>query len=198
MLAVARRLSGYLDAGRRIHRTSYRLASTGAKADDGAGVILLQAGLRQRRRPRPVSLPRSRLEGVETNAAPKECGIIAELPFHATCRMKEPMNQPAQDSKDKRERFKQLAQNEKLRTGRTFAADVRRSNIHPSVHKLTAWRKRNRLSQRAAVAVLQKYYFHLTFASLRIWEEGRRSRHPHTAAILEKFLNDHPTVPPPK
>src|ERR1700736_1856788 len=72
------------------------------------------------------------------------------------------------------------------------------ANIHPSVHKLTAWRKRNRLSQRAAVAVLQKYYFHLTFASLRSWEEGRRSPPPHTAAILEKFLNDHPTVPPPK
>jgi DNA-binding transcriptional regulator YiaG len=89
-----------------------------------------------------------------------------------------------------------------LTSWRTPAAppfvQVRRSNIHPSVHKLTAWRKRNRLSQRAAVAVLQKYYFHLTFASLRSWEEGRRSPHPHTAAILEKFLNDHPTVPPPK
>jgi hypothetical protein len=35
-------------------------------------------------------------------------------------------------------------------------------------------------------AVLQKYYFHLTFASLRSWEEGRRSPHPHAAAILEK------------
>ena len=70
--------------------------------------------------------------------------------------------------------------------------------LAPSVHKLTAWRKRNRLSQRAAVAVLQKYYFHLTFAWLRSWEEDRRSPHPHTAAILEKFLNDHPTVPPPK
>jgi DNA-binding transcriptional regulator YiaG len=92
----------------------------------------------------------------------------------------------------------QPAQTQKLKTGRAFAAEVRRSNIHPSVHKLTAWRKRNRLSQRAAVAVLQKYYFHLTFASLRSWEEGRRSPHPHTAAILEKFLNDHPTVPPPK
>jgi len=100
--------------------------------------------------------------------------------------------------KEKRQRFKQLAQTQKLKTGRAFAAEVRRSNIHPSVHKLTAWRKRNRLSQRAAVAVLQKYYFHLTFASLRSWEEGRRSPHPHTAAILEKFLNDHPTVPPPK
>jgi DNA-binding transcriptional regulator YiaG len=124
--------------------------------------------------------------------------MIAGLPFHATCHIKESMNQPAQDSKEKRERLKQPAQTQKLKTGRAFAAEVRRSNIHPSVHKLTAWRKRNRLSQRAAVAVLQKYYFHLTFASLRSWEEGRRSPHPHTAAILEKFLNDHPTVPPPK
>jgi hypothetical protein len=60
------------------------------------------------------------------------------------------------------------------------------------------WHKRNRLSQRAAVAVLQKHYFHITFASLRSWEEGRRFPHPHTAEILEKFLNDHPTVLPPK
>jgi DNA-binding transcriptional regulator YiaG len=86
--------------------------------------------------------------------------------------MKEPMNRPAQDSKDKRERFKQLAQTQKVKTGRAFAADVRKSKIHPSVHKLKAWRKRNRLSQRAAVAVLQKHYFHITFASLRSWEEG--------------------------
>src|SRR5258708_5502006 len=42
----------------------------------------------------------------------------------------------------------QPAQTQKLKTGRAFAAEVRRSNIHPSVHKLTAWRKRNRLSQR--------------------------------------------------
>jgi DNA-binding transcriptional regulator YiaG len=124
--------------------------------------------------------------------------MIAGLPFHATCRIKDSMNQTVRDSKEKRQRIKQLAQTQKLKTGRAFAAEVRRSNIHPSVHKLTAWRKRNRLSQRAAVAVLQKYYFHLTFASLRSWEEGRRSPHPHTAAILEKFLNDHPTVPPPE
>src|ERR1700686_2833567 len=58
---------------------------------------------------------------------------------------------------------------------------------HPSVIKLTGWGKRNRLSQRAAVAVLQKYYFHLSFASLRSWEEGRRSPPPTTAAILEQF-----------
>src|SRR5260370_39944398 len=118
--------------------------------------------------------------------------MIAGLPFHATCHIKESMNQPAQDSKEKRERFKQPAQTQRLKTGRTFAAEVRRSNIHPAVHKLTAWRKRNRLSQHAAAAVLQKYYFHLTFASLRSCEEFRRSPHPHTAALREKLLTEHP------
>jgi hypothetical protein len=52
----------------------------------------------------------------------------------------------------------------------SITAEVRRSNIHPSVHKLTAWRKRNRLSQRAAVAVLQKYYFD---------QRERFGRNPH-------------------
>jgi DNA-binding transcriptional regulator YiaG len=62
----------------------------------------------------------------------------------------------------------------------------------------SAWRKLNRLSQRKAVAVLAQYYFHATFPSLRSWEEGRRSPNSHTAAILEKFLLDHPTVESPK
>jgi hypothetical protein len=54
------------------------------------------------------------------------------------------------------------------------------------------------LSQRKAVIVLAQYYFHATFASIRSWEEGRRSPNSHTAAILEKFLLDHPTVERPK
>jgi DNA-binding transcriptional regulator YiaG len=87
----------------------------------------------------------------------------------------------------KRERFQQLTQNPKVKTGKVFAADLRKSKIHPTVKKLTAWRKLNRLSQRKAVAVLAKYYFHATFASLRSWEEGRRSPNSHTAAILEKI-----------
>ena len=140
----------------------------------------------------------TRFEAAEKNASRKECGMIAGLPFYATCRIKESMNQTTQDSKEKRERFKQLAQTPKVKTGKVFAADVRRSAVDPVVHKLTAWRKRNRLSQPKAASVLAKHYFHITFASLRSWEEGRRSPHPHTAAILEKFLNDHLTVPPPK
>jgi DNA-binding transcriptional regulator YiaG len=98
--------------------------------------------------------------------------------------------------KEKRERFQQLTQNPKVKTAKVFAADRRRSQIHPTVKKLTAWRKLNRLSQRKAVAVLAQYYFHATFASLRSWEEGRRSPNSHTAAILEKLLSDHPTVEP--
>jgi DNA-binding transcriptional regulator YiaG len=102
------------------------------------------------------------------------------------------------DPKQKRERFQQLTQNPKVKTGKVFAADLRKSKIHPTVKKLTAWRKLNRLSQRKAVAVLAQYYFHATFPSLRSWEEGRRSPNSHTAAILEKFLLDHPTVESPK
>ena len=104
------------------------------------------------------------------------------------------------DPKQKRERFQQLAQNPKVKTGKVFAADLRKSKIHPTVKKLTTWRKLNQLSQRKAVAVLAQYYFHATFPSpsLRSWEEGRRSPNSHTAAILEKFLLDHPTVESPK
>jgi DNA-binding transcriptional regulator YiaG len=108
------------------------------------------------------------------------------------------MNQDSADPKHKRERFQQLTQNPKVKIGKVFAADVRKSRIHPTVKKLTAWRKANRLSQPKAVAVLGQYYFHITFASLRSWEEGRRSPNPHTAGILEKFLSDHPTVERPK
>ena len=108
------------------------------------------------------------------------------------------MNHDSADPKQKRERFEQLTQNPKVKIGKVFAADVRKSRIHPTVRKLTAWRKANRLSQPKAVAVLGQYYFHITFASLRSWEEGRSSPNPHTAGILETFLSDHPTVERPK
>ena len=71
------------------------------------------------------------------------------------------------EPKQKRERFQQLTQNPKVKTGKVFAVDLRKSKIHPTVKKLTVWRKLNRLSQRKAVAVLAQYYFHATFASLR-------------------------------
>ena len=122
-------------------------------------------------------------------------GLITEIAI--SCDMshtwEHQMNHDSADSKQKRERFQKLTQNPKVKIGKVFAADVRKSRIH-----LTAWRKANRLSQPKAVAVLGQYYFHITFASLRSWEEGRRSPNPHTAGILEKFLSDHPTVERPK
>jgi hypothetical protein len=45
------------------------------------------------------------------------------------------------DPKQKRERFQQLTQNPKVKTGMVFAADLRKSNIHLTVKKLTVWRK---------------------------------------------------------
>src|ERR1700719_890445 len=46
-------------------------------------------------------------EAAEKNASRKECGMIAGLPFHATCRIKDSMNQTVRDSKEKRQRIKQ-------------------------------------------------------------------------------------------
>jgi hypothetical protein len=61
------------------------------------------------------------------------------------------------DPKQKRERFQQLTQKPKVKIGKAFAADLRKSKIHPTVKILTAWRKLNRLSQRKAVAVLWQH-----------------------------------------
>jgi DNA-binding transcriptional regulator YiaG len=81
--------------------------------------------------------------------------------------------------------------------GEPYAAERRGAAIHPAVQKLKAWRVRNGLSQANAVTVLQAHYFHLSPAALRAWEEGRRAPAPHTAQILERFLDDHPTVKAP-
>jgi DNA-binding transcriptional regulator YiaG len=81
--------------------------------------------------------------------------------------------------------------------GEPYAAERRGAAIHPAVQKLKAWRVRNGLSQANAVAVLQAHYFHLSPAALRAWEEGRRAPAAHTAQILERFLEDHPTVKAP-
>jgi hypothetical protein len=103
------------------------------------------------------------------------------------------MNHDSSDVKQKRERFKQLTQTAKVQTGKAYAADVRRSKIHPTVKNLTAWRKLNRLSQRKAVAVLGKHYFHVTFPSLRSWEKGDG---PPTHILPASLKNFCPTIRP--
>jgi DNA-binding transcriptional regulator YiaG len=136
-------------------------------------------------------------ELIPAGRRPKPLGpvVVNLLSFCATCRtLAGRMDRTTPDQKQKRERFRELAQTGKVKIGKVFAADLRKSKVPSIVRKLTAWRKANRLSQRKAVSVLGQYYFHVTFASLRSWEEGRRSPNPHTARILEKFLTDHPTV----
>ena len=58
------------------------------------------------------------------------------------------MKHTSPDPKQKRE----LTQTAKVKTDKAFATDVRQSKVHPTVRKLTAWRKQNRLSQPKAVA----------------------------------------------
>jgi hypothetical protein len=55
------------------------------------------------------------------------------------------MNHDSADPEQNRERFQQLTQNPKVKIGKVFAADVRKSKIQPTVKKLIAWRKANRL-----------------------------------------------------
>ena len=69
-----------------------------------------------------------------------------------------------------------------------YAAELRGGTIHPVVRQLVAWRQRNGLSQRQAVAALQRYNFPITQSGLRNWEEGRNSPRAHTVAILAQLL----------
>jgi len=108
-------LQGFLEESGRRKGNPHCLDTRRPKAVGEAGAVLLQDGLLLGRWPRPVPLPRQRFKAAEKNPSRKECGMIAELPFYATCCIKKPMNQTARDSKEKRQRFKQLAQTQKLK-----------------------------------------------------------------------------------
>jgi DNA-binding transcriptional regulator YiaG len=81
--------------------------------------------------------------------------------------------------------------------GKRYAAELRGAEIHPVALKLKAWRLRNGLSQPQAAAVLCGFYFYVTHATLRAWEEGRNRLRDDKAALLERLLKDHPTVSEP-
>jgi hypothetical protein len=72
------------------------------------------------------------------------------------------MNHDSADPKQKRERFQQLTQNPKVKIDKVFVADVRKSKIHPTVNKLTAWRE-TELSSSTSPA-RQRSANHLSFA----------------------------------
>jgi len=81
--------------------------------------------------------------------------------------------------------------------GKRYAAELRGAEIHPVALKLKAWRARNGLSQPQAAAALRGFYFYVTHAALRAWEEGRNRLRDDKAAVLERLLEDHPSVSEP-
>jgi len=73
----------------------------------------------------------------------------------------------------------------------TAKALARRSNIHPVIRDLIAWRRQHCLSQTKAAQWAQARGFALTASSIRMWEEGWRTPRPHTIALLRRFLERH-------
>ena len=63
-----------------------------------------------------------------------------------------------------------------------------------AVQMLVTWRKRNRLSQRAAVKVMQGLNFPVTLTTLSKWEAGDRQPGKLAAKALMAFLKRHPRV----
>ena len=74
------------------------------------------------------------------------------------------------------------------------APSVRSQQLPEIVRKLIAWRRRNGLSQRVAVRVLQRHFFRVSLASLRSWEQGRRLPMPQSAHLLRELLTRFPLV----
>jgi DNA-binding transcriptional regulator YiaG len=65
------------------------------------------------------------------------------------------------------------------------------------VQQLVAWRKRNKLSQRAAVEAMRARNFPVTLTSLGKWEAGERRPGKFAAQVLAAFLKKHPSIPKP-
>jgi transcriptional regulator with XRE-family HTH domain len=70
-------------------------------------------------------------------------------------------------------------------------------NIAPVIERLKAWRETNGLGQSQAVEALISAGLPAKLRTLQDWESGRHSPQPITAAALEKFLEEHPTITPP-
>jgi DNA-binding transcriptional regulator YiaG len=84
-----------------------------------------------------------------------------------------------------------LVEQEKLST------TSKQKSVAPVIVRLKAWRQANNLSQAQAVEVLVAAGLPAKLKTLQGWEIGRHSPQAITAAALERFLNQHPTHPPP-
>jgi hypothetical protein len=71
---------------------------------------------------------------------------------------------------------------------------IRSQQLPEVVRKLIAWRRRNSLSQRNAVSVLQSHFFRVSLGSLASWEQGRRLPMPQSAHLLDELLTRFPIV----
>jgi hypothetical protein len=69
---------------------------------------------------------------------------------------------------------------------------IRSHQLPEIVRKLIAWRRRNSLSQRDAVSVLQSHFFRVSLGSLASWEQGRRLPMPQSAYLLDELLTRFP------
>ena len=82
----------------------------------------------------------------------------------------------------------------KTRRRRGPAPSVRSQQLPEIVRKLIAWRRRNGLSQRDAVRVLQSQFFRISLGSLASWEQGRRYPMPQSAHLLDELLTRFPII----
>jgi DNA-binding transcriptional regulator YiaG len=65
------------------------------------------------------------------------------------------------------------------------------------VRRFVSWRKRNGLSQRAAVEVMREREFELGVSVLQNWERGHRKPNRFAEMALSAFLDRYPTIPNP-
>jgi transcriptional regulator with XRE-family HTH domain len=84
------------------------------------------------------------------------------------------------------ERF--LAEQEKSSTSRSQKITA------PVIERLRAWREANSLSQSETIRILVAGGLPAKLRTLQDWESGRHSPQPITAAALERFLDQHPTI----
>jgi DNA-binding transcriptional regulator YiaG len=79
-----------------------------------------------------------------------------------------------------------------------MSASRRHKSVAPVIERLKAWRETNNLSQAQAVEAMLAAGLPAKLKTLQGWEIGRHSPQPITAAALERFLDQHPTITHPR
>jgi hypothetical protein len=69
--------------------------------------------------------------------------------------------------------------------------------VTPVMKRVIAWRKRNQMSQRAAVTVMSEAGYSITLTMLQHYEVGLRTPSELVQRALERFLDEHPVIENP-